>query len=131
MDCNCNKNAFTFLDMKTGIRVYICSETSTNVNFKTKEITEKERNLPCNFRKEVQEFEPYIKPYIEPKPEKPSKLITKPETDLEKLQRLVKGFLKEKKYTLFQEIEILCRSLNIPTKQNEESIYEFTQRLLK
>lgn len=48
-----------------------------------------------------------------------------------KLYFLIKYFIAEKYHSTFQEIELICKDLEIPPYDNSiETIYEFTQRIL-
>ena len=123
--CNCGKNSFTYLNTFNGKRIYKCNKTKfllhddSNTKF-----YENKKNPPCDFFEEVQIYHPKFT--------KQQQTKEKQQQTKEKLKTKVSYFLKDKYYSTFQEIEILCKKINIPIYNNEnETIYEFTQRIIK
>jgi len=137
--CNCGKNSFTYLNTFNGKRIYKCNKTKfllhddSNTKF-----YENKKNPPCDFFEEVQIYHPKFTKQQQTKEkqqqtkEKQQQTKEKQQQTKEKLKTKVSYFLKDKYYSTFQEIEILCKKINIPIYNNEnETIYEFTQRIIK
>ena len=109
MLCKCNKKCFTYFDMTTGNRVYVC-----------KLYDEKNK---CDFRYCVEESSPCEERHII---EKKRYSINKLELG-EEIEYLIKNFLANPLYSTFQQIELLSKKRYNPKKHID--IFEFLDEL--
>lgn len=123
--CDCNLEAFTYLNISTGTRHYQCPlNRYTRING----VLTPTNDDPCDYHELVEgNFIPLID-RIEPTI---TSIKVKKETTKEKIRRLIKFFLEKKLYVTFQEIDLLCKEINIEKfNYKKESVYEYTQRVL-
>lgn len=122
LNCDCDEECFTFLNLSTGIRTYTCGN-----------IIEEKNEKNCQFRHECVEIENIkFKPPINKLEEEMMFLPQQEKCNVSNLSYLCERFLINHKLSTFQEIEIECKQKNIkPFNHNEETILEFIDRVSK
>lgn len=125
INCDCNIKAFMITDISNCKYIYRCSKPAHVLNGKNLKNMVPSKSKPCDFYKEIQ----FAKP--EKPIEKEKKVIVKLKTNkYDYLDKKVNFFIEKKYYITFQEIEIMCKELNIEKfDHTQETMYEFCCRI--
>lgn len=126
--CHCNNKALLYTDVSNGIYIYKCNTNDKILKGKSLLDLVPNPTRPCDYYEEV----PYCNELLYSSPFTKEKPTIKENNAWTNLYKKINYFLEKKYYITFQEIEIDCNTLNIPTyNHTKESMYEFCLRIQK
>jgi hypothetical protein len=136
--CKCNVNAFMVTSLSTGYRSYTCgkiwSNYLKNIGKTVSKVKKSIKIVSCdyNFEEQIPFFTFPIVHAVLPKKEFTFKYTPIPkQTQLRELKHKVRYFMSEKIFTTFQQIEFLCKGLDIPIYDHiTEDLNDFCDRVL-
>ena len=140
--CKCNVKCWSYNNVSTQNTVYTCGKSWDEFLKSKGKATPKEEKeiISCNYRLEIKYHSPpivskkisYSYPRFIYDKIKYTPIIETREKKINNIKNKVEFFLFEKKYRTFQEIEFLCKDLNIPIYNHlKEDLNDFCDRLLK
>lgn len=129
--CKCKKSVIKYTDMSSGKINYTCKGIRNSKASDKLILDEDYPTVFCDYRRheDIENYKPCI---INDKKKEYSPNIISKNKKIESILLKIRHFLSNKLFTTFQELEKECKTFNINFyDKNNETIYEFTQRITK